>query len=89
MEKCLSHFSSTDSINMKLFILAATLALAQACIDNPAAKCGTTDQVCPGGIDPMGCAMPDFCVPADSKYLHILKNVLFIFYNLHMYHLIY
>ena len=54
---------------MKVFILAATLALAKACTDNPAAKCGTTDQVCPGGIDPMGCAMPDFCVPADSKYI--------------------
>ena len=69
LEKCFSHFSSTYRINMKVFILAATLALAQACTDNPAAKCGTTDQVCPGGIDPMGCAMPDFCVPADSKYI--------------------
>ena len=63
---------------MKVFILAATLALAQACTDNPAAKCGTTDQVCPGGIDPMGCAMPDFCVPADSKYpkknVHLLTK---------------
>ena len=30
-------------------------------------ECATWDQMCPGGMDAMGCPMPDTCYPAKGK----------------------
>ena len=32
----------------------------------PPTECGTNEMMCPGGMDPEGCPMPDMCIPADG-----------------------
>ena len=32
----------------------------------PPVECAATDLVCPGGVDPEGCPMPDLCIPSSG-----------------------
>jgi len=37
------------------------------CVVTCPMKCGVDDMICPGGKDPNGCPMPDFCFPSKGN----------------------
>merc|ERR1712002_204467 len=52
---------------MKLLLVAVQIVYAFGCppLDYP--TCGDMEMVCPGGLDPAGCPMPDSCVPREIE----------------------
>ena len=49
---------------MNAFITVTLLAAAvSACPEFPPMECGSEEMMCPGGVDPEGCQMPDLCMP--------------------------
>ena len=37
--------------------------------------CGAEEMLCPGGMDPQGCPMPDMCMPSTGNFeIHETQN---------------
>ena len=54
---------------MNVFIALTLLAAAaSACPELLPAKCGPEEMMCPGGMDPQGCPMPDMCMPSKGNF---------------------